>query len=149
VQLTLALEVAASPSQVWEVLSHVEGWPRWHPGIEFVALRGPAGETKVTGLEVGHRMNWRVDGFRIRSRVAQVDPGHLLELQSQMLGALGGQRWTLEPLEGGGSRIRLEEWWEGVLPFLLRWTLRRTLRVARIAWLDRLDLRLSRNNPGA
>jgi hypothetical protein len=94
-------------------------------------------------------MNWRVDGFRIRSRIAQVEPEQLLELRSQMLGATGGQRWTLEPLEEGGSRLRLEEWWEGVLPFLLRWTLRRTLRVARIAWLERLDLRLSPRNPGA
>ncbi len=80
-----------------------------------------------------------------------------LEWSLSMLGGRGAQRWTLAPVHppagglvsGRGEaepgelpsprvRIRLEEWWSGVSPRLLRGTLQRTLHVARSAWLARL-----------
>jgi hypothetical protein len=67
----------------------------------------------------------------------------------RMMGAKGGMRWTLDPLPTGGTRIRVEESWGGVMVWLLRWTLRRTLEGSRSEWLLALETAAQNQDAGA
>lgn len=124
-------EVKASPDRVWNALVRVERWPRWHRGIRFAALRGDP--------EPGAALYWRADGMRISSVLVEVEAERTLGWTIRTLGARGYQRWSLEPLPGGRTRVRLEESWEGLVVRILRRTLRRTLAASRKEWLRGLD----------
>lgn len=134
VVVRLQMEVAAPPERVWEVLTRVEEWPRWHPGAGFAVLAGE--------LEPGTPLRWRMDGMRIASVLVEVDPPRRLAWTLRTLGGRGFQRWSLEALEDGGTRVWTEESWEGVAVSLLRRTLRRTLLLSREAWLEGLGVRV-------
>jgi uncharacterized protein YndB with AHSA1/START domain len=134
-------EIGAPAEVVWEVLTRVEAWPLWHRGVHFAFLRGD--------LEEGTALHWRADGMRIRSRVAEVEPGRRVAWTLRAVGGRGFQRWVLEPMgpvSEGGTRVRLEESWEGLAVRLLRGTIARTLRVSRAAWLERLERRSEEAN---
>lgn len=168
VGLAMEVDVAAPPGAVWVLLCRVERWATWHPGIDVAVLRGDAPAPGV-------RLDWRADGMRIRSVVLEArepvaagpaDPTNSigaspppgpggssvgrLEWTLRMMGATGAQRWTLTPRPDGGTSVRLEEWWTGITPRLLRRTLQRTLDVARAGWLERLRHRAERppSTPG-
>lgn len=136
--LRLEVEAEASPERVWAVLSRVEAWPRWHPGIGFAALRGE--------LRPGTRLDWRGDGMRIRSVLEEVEAPRRISWTLRTLGARGVHRWTLEPAGEGRTRILSEEAWEGLAVRFLRPTLRRTLTASRTAWLERLRDRAEKAN---
>lgn len=131
VVLVAERELAAPPSHVWSVLTGVAMWPHWHRGIGFAVLRG--------SLAPGTALHWKGDGMRIASRVAEVEPERRIGWTIRTLGAHGYQRWTLDPSPSGGTRLRLEESWEGLAVRLLGGTLRRTLERSRAEWLNGLD----------
>jgi hypothetical protein len=135
VWVALEVDVATAPEVVWSELTAVERWPLWNPGVSFATLRGEA-------LESGAPLLWQIDGIRMRSRITEVELPHVFAGTFQTLGAHGTFRWTLS--EGNATRVRLEEGWHGVAPFLLRGTLRRTIEVSRAYWLERLKARAER-----
>ncbi|CAN5787532.1 hypothetical protein BH23GEM11_BH23GEM11_14180 [soil metagenome] len=160
VAVALEVDVAAPPERIWQLLCAVDRWSAWHPGIDVAILRGDAPAPGV-------QLDWRADGMRIRSVILDaMEPGNgdstglagpagasvgRLEWSLRMMGATGALRWTLQPLPSGGTLVRIEEWWMGITPRLLRRTLQRTLDVARAGWLERLRHRAERppSNPGA
>jgi uncharacterized protein YndB with AHSA1/START domain len=130
VEIRLEVEAEADPEVVWEILARVERWRTWHRGVDFAVLRGELAE--------GTRLDWRVDGLRIRSRLREVEFPRRLGFTVRMIGGHGYARWTLEPTPAGGTLVRTEELWEGFLVRMLRRTLSRTLTVSRTAWLEAL-----------
>jgi hypothetical protein len=128
--LRFEVEVDAPPDRVWRILSRVEAWPRWHPGVGFAVLRGE--------LAPGTRLDWRGDGMRIRSVLEEVVESRRLAWSFRTLGARGFHQWTLEPAGGKRTRVRSEEGWNGLAVRFLKGTLRRTLTASRTAWLERL-----------
>jgi uncharacterized protein YndB with AHSA1/START domain len=156
VALAFEVDVAAPPEAVWAVLVAAEGWPRWNPGIAFATFRGSA-------VAPGAPLLFQIDGLKIRAALLTVTPPVELAGRFHTLGAHGTFQWTLETVpaaddpgpeapspENPGpadplppkTRVRLEEAWRGVAPFLLRGTLRRTLEVSRLHWLERLKDRV-------
>lgn len=133
VDVRLEVEVDAPPGTVWEILTRVERWPLWHPGVRFAVLRGQLAE--------GTRLDWRADGMRVRSVLHEVVEPRRLGLTLRMLGGRGYARWSLLPLAEGVTLVRIEETWEGLLVRLLRRTLDRTVRVGRTHWLEALRSR--------
>lgn len=125
--------VAAPAERVWERLTGFDRWAAWHPGIAFAVLRGE--------LAPGSALHWRADGMRIASRIVEVERGRRAGWTLRTLGARGYQRWILEPLGEGRTRVTLEESWEGPVVHVLGRTLRRTLVRSRSVWLDRLRSR--------
>lgn len=138
-QLRLEVEANAPRERVWTILSQVDRWSRWHPGIGFAILRGE--------LRAGTRLDWRGDGMRFRSTLAEVEAPRRLTWTLRTLGARGIHRWTLESAGEGRTLVRSEEAWEGLPVRLLRGTLRRTLTASRTAWLERLRDRAEGPDP--
>lgn len=135
--IRLERNVSAAPQRVWDLLVEVERWPLWHPGVDFAVLRDRPPRPGV-------RLQWRADGMRISSILHEVQPPTRLSWTVRTLGARGYQMWSLQPLGSEGTRVRTEESWWGILPFLLRRTLRRTLRASRTAWLEGIEPGLER-----
>lgn len=130
VSLRLEAKAAAPPERVWAVLVDVARWPTVHRGVDFAVLRGAP--------EPGTHLHWRADGMRITSVIAEAEEGRRLGWTLRAFGGRGYLRWSLEPLEGGGTLIRLEEDWSGLLVRILKRTLGRTLLASRQHWLEGL-----------
>lgn len=132
VAVALEVDVPRTPALVWERIVTVERWRTWYRGVTSAHVRGGG------PLAVGSRMDWRVDGWRIRSMIVDMEPPLQLTWTLQTLGGHGALRWTITPTDAGACCARLEEWWGGTAVSLLRRTLHRTLRVSRTAWLEGL-----------
>jgi hypothetical protein len=132
VALALEVDVPRMPEVVWQHVIAVERWRTWYRGVESAHVRGGG------PLVMGSRLDWRVDGWRTRSIVVEVEAPLRLAWTLQTLGGQGALRWTFTPTASGGCCVRLEEWWKGMAVSLLRRTLRQTLRVSRAAWLEGL-----------
>lgn len=77
--------------------------------------------------------------MRISSILVEVEEGRCIGWTLRTLGGRGYQRWSLEELHSGSTRVRLEESWGGVVVRVLRRTLLRTLELSRAEWLEGLQ----------
>lgn len=135
VTVALEIDLPQPPREVWPHLVKVERWQRWYRGIDSAVLRMSHGGA----IAPGDRLDWRVDGLRVRSVLVDVSPPTHLAWTLRTLGAQGALCWTLTPAGEEGCVVRLEEWWDGLPVRLLRRTLRRTLQISRTAWLEGLE----------
>jgi hypothetical protein len=113
-EVTTSIEIAATPENVWAVLSDLASYPRWHP--LFLSVTGQldegstltittthptsgrtiTGKVKVRAVEPDRELRWvsKLAGMTISERVFALSPeaaGTLL-VQSQTYRGLGGQR---------------------------------------------------------
>jgi uncharacterized membrane protein len=107
---TKTIEIAASPERVWEVLSDVEYWPEWTESVTFARRLddGPLRPGSRTRLKQPRlpETEWVV---------TDLEPGRSFTWVSTGAGARNTARHDIEPLPGGGSRVRLEFETAGVL----------------------------------
>jgi hypothetical protein len=117
--LVTQIDIAADPERVWTVLSDLSGYEAWNPFI--VKADGTA--------EVGHRLTLRMRPTRGRTstqRPTVLESRHGERLR--WLGRVGmpglfdaEHTFILEARDGGGTRLRQNEEFRGVLvPFLAR-----------------------------
>jgi len=114
-------EIAADPETVWEVLTDLEGWPTWNPDVSAVALEG--------GLREGATFRWKARRATITSAIGQVDRLRLIGWTGKTAGIDAIHVWRLES-RNGGTLVRTEESWQGVLVRLLRGPMRKRLQKA-------------------
>ncbi len=113
-EVTTSIEIAATPENVWAVLSDLAAYPQWHP--VFLSVTGQlavgttltittthptsgrtiTGKVKVRTVEPDRELRWvsKLAGMTISERVFTLSPdaaGTVLE-QSQTYRGLGGQR---------------------------------------------------------
>jgi hypothetical protein len=105
-----------SQVELWQVLSAVDSWPDWWPGMEEVRL--------VDDLSVGSEIQLRLKGM------PRQEPAFLIAVRLQdelawessgVLGSRAGTRLILEP-DAGGSRLTIENFIRGPQAFLARFT---------------------------
>ena len=58
--------IEAPIETVWRVLSDLEKWPAWNNGVSKIRVGGP--------IEVGTSFEWVGGGFKIVSRLEEVEP---------------------------------------------------------------------------
>jgi hypothetical protein len=106
---TTAIDIAAPPERVWQVMSDVERWHEWTPSVSSVRLRGalavgstavirqpkfPPAWWKITGLEPGRSFTWVSAGPGLhvvaRHTVAATERGARATLSLELQGLLGG-----------------------------------------------------------
>jgi hypothetical protein len=113
--------VAAPPEVVWDVLAGLEGWPSWNPDVKSVQVEGPVAE--------GTTFRWKAKPGTIRSRIERLDRPSLIAWTGRMLAIDAVHVWRLEPREGG-TFVRTEESFSGLLPRLMRGRLQKALDAA-------------------
>ncbi|GAD21429.1 SRPBCC domain-containing protein [Acidovorax sp. MR-S7] len=132
----------ASPAQVWSVLTDFARYPQWNPFI-----REAEGEPLP-----GSRLKIRIQppgqdgGMVFRPRVLRVEPerefawlGHLI-----VPGLFDGEHYFhIDPLPGGGCRVRQSENFSGLLVPLFRKSLdggtRQGFEAMNAAWVARAE----------
>jgi uncharacterized protein YndB with AHSA1/START domain len=99
---TVERELAASPDEVWAVITGVEQFPEWRPGVDRAERLEP-----IQGWPA-----WREDGpdGPITFTIAALEPRRRLVTEIVDEGLPFGGRWTylLEPV-GAGTRMTITE----------------------------------------
>jgi uncharacterized protein YndB with AHSA1/START domain len=94
---------AASPEAVWRVLRDLDQWASWDTSMEWVRLQGP--------FQVGSEVVMKPKGQDpITSVIVETTENRAYADQTDMGEVTLRFSHTLEPLEGGGTRVahRLE-----------------------------------------
>ncbi len=105
------IEIAAPVARVWDIISAVEQWPLWNPEIKWAEMRGQ--------MISGTRIFWKAGPGTIISVIQKVEYQRYLSWKGNSAGITAYHVWSLEPIDGG-TRVRTEESWEGLLPWLFR-----------------------------
>jgi uncharacterized protein YndB with AHSA1/START domain len=96
-------ETPASPKAVWQVLRDLDQWGSWDTSLEWVRLKGP--------FQVGSQITMKPNGQDpITSVIVQATENRVYADETSMGGVTLRFSHTLEPLEGGGTKVthRLE-----------------------------------------
>jgi hypothetical protein len=112
-QLSHTIEIAASPAEVWAVVSDTTSFPTWNPFIR-----------KLEGeLRTGARLSVTIEppgrrSTNFRPTVLAAEPARELRWRGRVLipGIFDGEhRFLLEPIASGGTRFTQSERFSGIL----------------------------------
>jgi hypothetical protein len=105
------IQVAAPPERVWDVLSNIDGWPGWNRDVRSAKLEGP--------VAVGSVFRWRSGASSLVSTFQVVDRPREIGWSGKTMGIEALHVFRLEP-EDGGTHVRSEESWDGLLARVLK-----------------------------
>lgn len=108
VQASASIDLPIPAGVVWDVLSDVEAWPRFLPGVSRVRITTPGG-VRSHRLTQSSRFAWVNGGVPLRSRVEVVDAGRELTWTGRALWLVAVHRNTVEPAADGGCRLTSAE----------------------------------------
>ena len=133
------IAIAAKPETVWEVMTDIEVWPTWNPDVKEATLQGSVAE--------GTQFRWKVSAGTINSTLTRVDPPRVLAWNGKGFGVKAIHAWLLEP-RAGGTLVRTEESWEGLLSRILRGPFQKALKKSIDTGLGHLKAEAERRAPG-
>jgi hypothetical protein len=123
------IDVNAPPQVVWEVLTRLDNWPNWNPDVKWMRFEGP--------LAPGTEFRWKAGPGTIVSRLDRVEAPRHISWHGRTLTIDAYHEWWLEP-RNGGTFVRTEEGFFGLLARLLRAPLQKTLDKSFADALERL-----------
>lgn len=98
------ITVEAPAQTVWEVLSQVEQWPQFLPGVTRARWTDQA-----YAAVPGARFSWANAGIPVHSRIEVAEPGAELTWTGVALWLVAVHRNTLNPLSGDRCRLTSTE----------------------------------------
>ncbi|MBD3367183.1 MAG: polyketide cyclase [Candidatus Eisenbacteria bacterium] len=110
--------IAAPADVAWSTLADLNTWPDWNPDVEAMRHNGR--------VEPGSRFRWKAGGLSIASRFVDVVRPDLLSWTGRALGLRAAHRWTFTEVDGG-TVVRTEETFDGLLTRIMPGKLRATL----------------------
>jgi hypothetical protein len=140
VRSTAEIDIAAPPEAVWEVLTRFENWPSWNPDVKSMSFPGP--------LEPGTEFRWKAGPGTIVSTLERVEAPRYIAWRGRTLTIDAFHEWWLEPRDGG-THVRTQESFFGLLARLLRRTLQKTLDKSFEDGLERLRVEVERRSAQA
>lgn len=105
------VEIAAPPKVAWEVLTAIKRWPSWNPAVKSVSFDGE--------VDHGAAFRWKSGPGTITSTIQDVEPPRRIAWTGTSFGIRAIHVHTLEP-QAGGTRVRTEESYDGLVARLLR-----------------------------
>ena len=123
------IEIDTPPQVVWEVLTRFENWPNWNPDVKSMSFPGP--------LAPGTEFRWKAGPGTIVSTLERVEAPRYISWCGRTLTIDAYHEWWLEPRDGG-THIRTEETFSGLLAKILRGTLQKTLDKSFEVGVERL-----------
>jgi uncharacterized protein YndB with AHSA1/START domain len=127
--------IDAAPEAVWALLSDIEGWPAWNPDVKSAHLEGP--------LAPGTEFVWKAGPSTIHSVLRVVEPPERIGWTGRTMGIGAAHVWDITAA-AGGSRVRTEESWDGLIVRLLRGRMQKRLQKAMDSGLAHLRAALAR-----
>jgi hypothetical protein len=115
---TAEIDIAAPPQAVWDVLTRFDNWPNWNPDVKSMAFEGP--------LAPGSTFRWKAGPGTILSTLDRVEPPRYISWHGKTLTIDAYHEWWIEPRDGG-THVRTEETFSGLLAKILRGQLQKTL----------------------
>ena len=115
---TAEIDIAAPPQAVWDVLTRFDNWPNWNSDVKSMAFEGP--------LAPGSTFRWKAGPGTILSTLDRVEPPRYISWHGKTLTIDAYHEWWLEPRDGG-THVRTEETFSGLLAKILRGPLQKTL----------------------
>jgi uncharacterized protein YndB with AHSA1/START domain len=131
------IEVAAAPETAWAVLTAIEEWPSWNPAVTSVSVEGT--------LDEGSQFRWKAGPGTITSTIRDFDAPWRIAWTGSSLGIKAIHVHTLER-RGGGTLVRTEESYDGLVARLFRGRLQRTLDGALQSGLRHLKAEAERRD---
>ena len=113
-----AIDIAAPPDVVWDVLTQFDRWPQWNPDVKSMSFDGP--------LAPGSEFRWKAGPGTIVSTLEQVEPPRIVRWRGRTMSIRAIHEWRLEPKDGG-TAVETEETFYGLLARLLRGPIQKTL----------------------
>ena len=113
-----AIEIAAPPDIVWDVLTRFDRWPQWNPDVKSMAFDGP--------LAPGSEFRWKAGPGTIVSTLEQVEPPRFVRWRGRTMSIRAIHEWRLERNDRG-TAVETEEILCGLLARLLRGPIQKTL----------------------
>lgn len=104
-------EIAASPKDVWRVLTAIEQWPSWQAAVTSAVLHGHLAE--------GTAFTWKASGLKFESVLHTMTPKTHFGWTGKTFGAVAVHNWTLTSVDDH-TRVVVEESLQGALPMLFR-----------------------------
>ena len=135
VKSTAEIDIAAPPQTVWEVLTRFDNWPNWNPDVKSMSFDGP--------LAPGSTFRWKAGPGTIVSKLDRVEPPRYISWHGKTLTIDAYHEWWLEPRDGG-THVRTEETFSGLLASILRGPLQKTLDKSFEAGVERLKTETER-----
>lgn len=124
--------IDSEPQRVWEILTDIDRWPEWQPGVSRARLEGSLGP--------GSTFRWRANGLPIRSTLREVEPTSRVSWEGKAPGTRAVHVWNLAA-QGNQTFVQTEESFEGWLPRLVRGAMQRNLETALRGGLESLKRR--------
>jgi hypothetical protein len=110
-EISAAIQIAASPEQVWAVLADLASYSQWNPLFREASGQLSAGD-KIT-LKSIHPVNGRT--MTVKASVLAAEPARELRWRSSLPGIMTGEHsFALTPAEGG-TRLVQTETYSGLL----------------------------------
>jgi uncharacterized protein YndB with AHSA1/START domain len=131
------IEIAAPSEVVWDVVADFDSWPEWNPEVKSMSIDGPVAE--------GTRFSWSAGPGTITSTLQRVERPNLIAWTGKTLGIDAVHVWRFEPRDGG-TLVRTEESWAGLLPRLLRGRMQKALQESLDDGLPRLKAEAERRS---
>jgi uncharacterized protein YndB with AHSA1/START domain len=112
------LQISVDPQTVFSVISAIDEWPSWNPDIKSVKLEGR--------VQPGTVFRWKSGPTTLISNLQVVDPPREIAWTGTTMGIRAVHAFRMEAKEGG-TLVRSEESWEGLIASMLKGYSRRTL----------------------
>jgi hypothetical protein len=104
-EISATTQIAASPEQVWVVLTDLASYPRWNPLFREASGQLSAGN-KIT-LNSVHPVNGRT--MTVKVSVLAAEHARELRWRSSLPGIISGEHsFTLTPADGGTRLVQTE-----------------------------------------
>jgi hypothetical protein len=102
-EISTTIEIAATPENVWAVLTDLASYPQWHPMYQAVSGQLAAGSTLI--ITSTHPASGR--SMTARVKVLTAEPDTELRWVSKMAGVTISERiFQLSPAAGGTSLVQ-------------------------------------------
>ena len=131
------IELTVPPERAWDVMADFERWPSWNPEVRSMTLDGPVAE--------GTEFRWKAGPATIVSTLRLVDRPNALGWSGRTMGVRALHVWRFEPVNGG-STVRMEESFEGLVATLMRERLQRQLDASTSTGLEALKAAAEKGN---
>ncbi|MGZ3298875.1 MAG: SRPBCC family protein [Asticcacaulis sp.] len=85
--------------RVWRIVTTINDWPKWWPGVSHIEILHPGGEGGIGALR---NMRWRLGRKKLRFEMKTMAVDRLNLFQIEISGGVNGTgRWTFAPEKDG------------------------------------------------